>query len=1167
MSAYGTSRRETGHYHVERSGLLSHVGAEIGRTGIVFVQGPVGYGKTTLLHDIARLWRMEHSAACPSIVIECASSDSTSFMKSYAVQRESGATIQDSLDHATRGLNRSNRVGTPASGRSRKRGRASEPSTDSHGAGDHGEARDLGGLIAACQDIPLCHLIACHLRSHASRWVASLTLPTTDASEGFGPLIVIDDLPDASGDRQSATLARFMRDLMDRGARFVVSCLPSSEFASAHFPDAPVVGSGELVVGEGESVLWERDLHLAMDVDLFEQTHGVPLLIDACRVTGPARSRSKGRTLILRSARIVEACIREPASIGIERLRWAMTLLGSGQIADLACVGLSTREDDLSYLATWYPHFGIDRASGSFSCIPTCVNGSESLFSLIVGFDPDLAGRCVELLLSSRRLERAGAIARLLPEHVLVHVLNRHPLEFADLSFDDVILRGLHFASQNVTVHDGAYAGLLVLDGLRARFRGRRPVLEARSSSLMAATPYAGALLALDALSDAWSQVMCSGEALGSTTKGPVSPQGPDIETKVGLTLTCTRMLEAAVRGDAACVSLMRPHLLELARERDATTRGALVHFCAFCDLLSGQYVEVVARLTPVVSAARASGDRWGASGPWTLTQALLSLDLSLGRVLIERISSQRASSEELERIRAARAFIERRGVQSLRTLARSYEVAALFACGREVEAHSMLEDLMSMHGRQGDQFGQMLALLGLSVVCAVTGKCGQASAYASIARQLAGRPGLGRYLELCDLLTSIVSCRARVGAELDRRLLEVTLLESSLHPKTSLPLEMEKAILSLTRGAEQEARDALENVAASAEPGAVRLACLCMRALGPGGEGLLELMPDALRSDCQAFAAGGAFQRGEAQPVDAPITLPQGSHLSIQLLGGFRVTHNGHQIETDEWRRAKARQLLGLLALNADRPLPRDEAMGLLWPDSDPELARMGLYSALSSLRGVLGQKHGGPQFVKTAGRSLQLDLEIVDIDVREFEQIARTVLSRRDGLSSGRVMELCTRMEEMYGVGGDFADGELGEVGAQRDEELRSLFVDCMTYASGVACDEGNGQLALWFARLAKRELPLRDDVCAALAESLKTLAAQGKSAGAVLALGVTRDGARTGVAEGGGGTSGERAMTPCDDRAPSAADDARGVCDEALRHELSPALVAGGEASGME
>ena len=145
-----------------------------------------------------------------------------------------------------------------------------------------------------------------------------------------------------------------------------------------------------------------------------------------------------------------------------------------------------------------------------------------------------------------------------------------------------------------------------------------------------------------------------------------------------------------------------------------------------------------------------------------------------------------------------------------------------------------------------------------------------------------------------------------------------------------------------------------------------------------------------------------------------------------------------------------------------------------------------------------MLGQKHGGPQFVKTAGRSLQLDLEIVDIDVREFEQIARTVLSRRDGLSSGRVMELCTRMEEMYGVGGDFADGELGEVGAQRDEELRSLFVDCMTYASGVACDEGNGQLALWFARLAKRELPSGMTSCAALAESLKTLAAQGKSAG---------------------------------------------------------------------
>jgi non-specific serine/threonine protein kinase len=117
-----------------------------------------------------------------------------------------------------------------------------------------------------------------------------------------------------------------------------------------------------------------------------------------------------------------------------------------------------------------------------------------------------------------------------------------------------------------------------------------------------------------------------------------------------------------------------------------------------------------------------------------------------------------------------------------------------------------------------------------------------------------------------------------------------------------------------------------------------------------------------------------------------------------VWLLGGFTVSIGPRNIEGDSWRLKKAAALVKLLALSTSHRLHREQAMGLLWPDSGRRAASNSLRSTLHAARAILDPA-AGSRYLASEGDSLVLcprgDLWV---DVDAFEEAA--VGARRSGV-----------------------------------------------------------------------------------------------------------------------------------------------------------------------
>jgi len=79
-------------------------------------------------------------------------------------------------------------------------------------------------------------------------------------------------------------------------------------------------------------------------------------------------------------------------------------------------------------------------------------------------------------------------------------------------------------------------------------------------------------------------------------------------------------------------------------------------------------------------------------------------------------------------------------------------------------------------------------------------------------------------------------------------------------------------------------------------------------------------------------------------------------THLSLKLLGSYRLSMDGHSV--DDIESNKARGLLAYLAVESEHPHPREKLIGLLWSESDETHARGSLSQTLYQLRGILGDR-----------------------------------------------------------------------------------------------------------------------------------------------------------------------------------------------------------------
>jgi predicted ATPase/DNA-binding SARP family transcriptional activator len=112
---------------------------------------------------------------------------------------------------------------------------------------------------------------------------------------------------------------------------------------------------------------------------------------------------------------------------------------------------------------------------------------------------------------------------------------------------------------------------------------------------------------------------------------------------------------------------------------------------------------------------------------------------------------------------------------------------------------------------------------------------------------------------------------------------------------------------------------------------------------------------------------------------------------LTIQLLGHFQAMLDGQPLSGFDSN--KVRALLAYLAVEADRPHPRDELIGLLWPDQPDTAARASLRQALANLRQIIGDRTSATPFLSTTSDSIQFQRsEHCSIDVVIFNELIAT-------------------------------------------------------------------------------------------------------------------------------------------------------------------------------
>ncbi|GAB4530332.1 MAG: hypothetical protein Kow0063_08280 [Anaerolineae bacterium] len=94
---------------------------------------------------------------------------------------------------------------------------------------------------------------------------------------------------------------------------------------------------------------------------------------------------------------------------------------------------------------------------------------------------------------------------------------------------------------------------------------------------------------------------------------------------------------------------------------------------------------------------------------------------------------------------------------------------------------------------------------------------------------------------------------------------------------------------------------------------------------------------------------------------------------LSLLLGGPFQATLDGEPATGFESNKVKA--LLAYLAVEADRPHPRETLAGLLWPDYPDRSALANLRSALANLRQAIGDRQAEPPFLLITRDTIQFN------------------------------------------------------------------------------------------------------------------------------------------------------------------------------------------------
>ena len=206
------------------------------------------------------------------------------------------------------------------------------------------------------------------------------------------------------------------------------------------------------------------------------------------------------------------------------------------------------------------------------------------------------------------------------------------------------------------------------------------------------------------------------------------------------------------------------------------------------------------------------------------------------------------------------------------------------------------------------------------------------------------------------------------------------------------------------------------------------------------------------------------------------------GDELELRVLGPIEVRHDGSPVHL---RGEKPRELLALLAIRPNRPIPAEQLVEELWQGNPPPSAATALRVHIGRIRGVLelDRSASAPSTRLPAGpHGYVLRVEPDELDAQRFE---RLVVLAREAVAAGDPVCAVPQLTQALDLwrGPALADiRDIAAAGAEiaRLDDLRAVAIEELADARLAL---GEHTLAVDLVSAALDQFPLRERLTASL------------------------------------------------------------------------------------
>lgn len=207
---------------------------------------------------------------------------------------------------------------------------------------------------------------------------------------------------------------------------------------------------------------------------------------------------------------------------------------------------------------------------------------------------------------------------------------------------------------------------------------------------------------------------------------------------------------------------------------------------------------------------------------------------------------------------------------------------------------------------------------------------------------------------------------------------------------------------------------------------------------------------------------------------------------LQITMLGGFSVHLGNKSISDADNRARKIWPLLAYLVLNRHRPVPQDELIDLLWPNSaNPDSVVKTTLHRLRTMLNALGDQLGYKLIICEGGAYSWNRQFTAKLDIEEFDNLLAKAEKTDDPTQQLKFFRQALSLYK-----GDLLPKQHGEWLLPLAERYRNQYIALIKRTLPLLMEQHLWEEALQLATAAQRVMPYDDEICRYLLTNMENL-----------------------------------------------------------------------------